>query len=87
MPDELHSRHLLVRVAEIAAIIALIAALNETRKGLLLNWSYRFNTVAEIISMTFIFIGILFFLGNGELQQDRMAGALIVVECREPVHV
>src|SRR5258708_21516423 len=56
---------------------ALIAALNETRKGLLLNWSYRFNTVAEIISMTFIFIGILFFMGNGELQPDRMAGALI----------
>src|SRR5712692_5385118 len=56
---------------------ALIAGLNETRKGLMLNWSYRFNTLAEIISVTFIFIGILFFMGNGELQQDRMAEALV----------
>jgi len=55
----------------------LIAVWNETRKGLLLNWSYRFNTLAEIISMTFIFIGILFFIGDGELKADRMAPALI----------
>src|SRR5579871_3120107 len=54
-----------------------IAVLNETRKGLLLNWSYRFNALAEIISMTLIFIGVLFFIGNGELQADRMAPALV----------
>src|SRR5690349_19365675 len=54
-----------------------ITVWNETRKGLLLNWSYRFNTLAEIISMTFIFIGILFFIGDGELKADRMAPALI----------
>ena len=34
MPDELHSRHLLVRVAEIAAIIALVAIAISALPGL-----------------------------------------------------
>jgi ABC-2 type transport system permease protein len=57
--------------------IALIAALNETRKGLLIQWSYRFNLIGEILTIGFVFIGIIFFMGNGKLDAASLPSSLL----------
>jgi ABC-2 type transport system permease protein len=51
--------------------------LNETFKGLLLLWNYRFNLLIESISIVVVFIGLNFFVGNGELQAERLDSSLI----------
>jgi hypothetical protein len=39
------------------------AILNETRKGLLILWDYKFNLLIEWFGLIFIFVGIMFFVG------------------------
>ncbi len=51
--------------------------LNEMIKGMLIQWSYKFNLVTDVIMQTFIFIGIAFFVGNGALEPERLAPALL----------
>lgn len=56
---------------------ALIAVLGETRKGLLIGWTYRANLLISLFTLGFIFVGIAFFVGGGSLQNDRMASFLL----------
>jgi ABC-2 type transport system permease protein len=55
----------------------LMVMANETRKGLLITWTYKFNWLIGAFMLSFIFIGIGFFIGDGELQQERLAPALL----------
>ena len=57
--------------------MALTTTANETWKGPLLSWGYRFNMVTELFMLGVVFVGIDFFMGNGELQPDRLAIALV----------
>ena len=47
-------------------LINLHALWNETYKTLLHYWSYRANLVIEVFAFTTVFIGISFWLGDGE---------------------
>jgi ABC-2 type transport system permease protein len=51
--------------------------LNELIKGLLIQWSYKFNLVTDMIMLTFVFIGVTFFVGNGTLDAGQLASALL----------
>ncbi|MEM7535161.1 MAG: ABC transporter permease [Chloroflexota bacterium] len=50
---------------------------NEVYKGLLIQWSYKFNLLMESIMLSFMFVGITFFVGNGELQPERLPPSLL----------
>jgi ABC-2 type transport system permease protein len=50
---------------------------NETRKGLLLMWNYRFNALSELLVTAFTFIGAGFFVNNGELDPVKLAPMLL----------
>lgn len=54
-----------------------ITVFNETYKGLLLLWNYRFNLAIEIFLYGFGFIGINFFAGDGVLDETRLSSSLI----------
>lgn len=56
---------------------ALLATFSETRKGLLLMWDYRFNLFMQLFMLSFIFVGISFFMGQGELQPEALASTLL----------
>jgi ABC-2 type transport system permease protein len=56
---------------------AMQATANEAWKGLLIRWSYKFNIVVETAMIAFIFIGISFFMGDGELDPVQLAPALV----------
>ena len=51
--------------------------LNEMIKGLLIQWSYRFNLITDSIMLAFVFIGLTFFAGNGSLDPARLASTLL----------
>jgi ABC-2 type transport system permease protein len=57
--------------------IALTAVTNETRKGLLIMWAYRFNLVLELFTMGTIFVFIGYFIGDGELDPESLDGTLV----------
>ena len=40
---------------------------NEIVKSLLIQWSYKFNFFMESAMTIFLFLGIVFFVGNGEI--------------------
>ncbi|MEM7031902.1 MAG: ABC transporter permease [Chloroflexota bacterium] len=50
---------------------------NEIQKGLIIQWSYKFNMVTELVMLAFLFVGISFFMGGGTLDADNLAPALI----------
>ncbi|MCI0399065.1 MAG: ABC transporter permease [Chloroflexi bacterium] len=50
---------------------------NETHKGLLLDWHYKFNLFIELIIMGVAFVGISFLIGGGAIQQVQLAPALL----------
>ena len=56
---------------------AVLTIYNESRKGLLITWSYRFNTMAELFTLGFAFIAIGFFMGDGRLEPERLATSLV----------
>jgi ABC-2 type transport system permease protein len=56
---------------------AILTTYNETRKGLLVMWSYKFNLSTEMFMLGFIFVGIGFFMGDGELRPEWLPGALL----------
>lgn len=56
---------------------ALIAMTNETRKGLLLIWDHRLNTLSQLAMLVFIFVGIGFIVGDGRFESARLAPALL----------
>jgi ABC-2 type transport system permease protein len=47
--------------------------LNETHKGLLMMWRYRFSLLAQLALFALIFISICFFIGGGKLKPDILA--------------
>lgn len=53
------------------------AILNETYKGLLLLWDYRFNLLMEAAAICFVFVGLNFLIGNGELSQEQLDSSLL----------
>lgn len=55
----------------------LLAMTNETRKGLLIMWDYKFNMFIQLITLGFVFIGIGFFMGGGKLSSEQLAPALL----------
>ena len=56
---------------------ALLVTVNETRKGLHVMWSYKFNLVTETFMLGFVFIGIAFFMGDGALRSEWLPAALL----------
>ena len=54
-----------------------LVTLNETRKGLLITWSYKFNNVAEFVGIGFWFVGIALLMGSGELESARLPSMLL----------
>lgn len=56
---------------------ALPALLNETYKGLIIRWSYRFNLLMEVVSLGAIFLGITFLMGGGDLEPQQLTWTLI----------
>jgi len=55
----------------------LIALLGEIRKGLLISWTYKFNQLISLLTLGFIFFVIVFFMGDGKFDPDKIASALI----------
>ncbi|MBP2659988.1 MAG: type transporter [Firmicutes bacterium] len=41
--------------------------LNETYKGLLIAWNYKFETFLQLVMMGIVFIGIGFIIGGGQV--------------------
>ena len=59
------------------ATLATIATLSETRKGLLIVWSYRFNTVTLMVRLSLFFVLITLIIGGGSLDTERLAPTLL----------
>jgi ABC-2 type transport system permease protein len=57
--------------------LSLLAFHAEMQKGFRLLWSYRFNSVAELIGMAIVFVGISFLLGRGEIEAEEVASTLL----------
>lgn len=55
----------------------LLVTYNETLKGLKLTWDYKFNLIMLSVMISIVFVGISFFIGQGELNADLMSPALL----------
>jgi ABC-2 type transport system permease protein len=55
----------------------LIAILGETRKGLLVFWTYKANLLTYVLTLGFGFVGIGFLIGGGTLDPGQLAPVLI----------
>ncbi|MDP6662731.1 MAG: ABC transporter permease [SAR202 cluster bacterium] len=55
----------------------LASSVNETYKGLLIRWDYRFNTLTMLFRLSLFFVFISLIVGRGELNQDTIAGTLL----------
>src|SRR5258708_877536 len=55
----------------------IVAILNEARKGFLILWAYRINILISMIAISITFIGIGFLLGDGTLEPQLLASALL----------
>lgn len=51
--------------------------LNETWKGLIILWDYKFSMMTQLFGIFFIFLGIMFFVGQGEITQEQVASTVI----------
>jgi ABC-2 type transport system permease protein len=56
---------------------ALLTTWNELEKELRIRWTYKFSIVVEAVMMGAIFLGITFFMTEGDLQSARLAPALV----------
>ncbi len=54
-----------------------IALVNETRKGLLIQWAYRANVLSNVVALSITFVGVSFIIDNGQLNPARMASTLL----------
>jgi len=57
--------------------LTLFALRAEMQKGFWLLWSYRYNTLAEIVGMGAVFVGISFMLGRGEFEPPDVLSSLL----------
>ncbi|MBP2654685.1 MAG: type transporter [Firmicutes bacterium] len=51
--------------------------LNETYKGLLIAWNYKFETFLQLVMMGLVFVGIGFITGGGQLSSEQLTYTLI----------
>ncbi|WP_116201502.1 ABC transporter permease [Amycolatopsis circi] len=51
--------------------------LAEARKGLRVNWYYKFNMVMQLVTLTAIFLFLVFFLGHGSMDPGQLTSALL----------
>ncbi|HRF99198.1 MAG TPA: ABC transporter permease, partial [Aggregatilineales bacterium] len=58
-------------------VSSLNITLNETRKGLIILWDYKFSLLIQLLGIGMIFIGIMFFVGQGELEQAALASSML----------
>jgi ABC-2 type transport system permease protein len=49
-----------------------IAFLGEVRKGLLISWTYRANTFVSLFTVGFVFLGIGFLMGGGQIDPAEL---------------
>ncbi len=57
--------------------LAVLATLSETRKGLLLTWSYKFNTITMLVRLSLFFVLISLVIGGGALERERLEETLL----------
>ncbi len=57
--------------------LALLAFYNETRKGMLLIWDYRFSMFTQVLMFGGVFLAVTFMIGNGKFVPERMAPIMI----------
>jgi ABC-2 type transport system permease protein len=55
----------------------LLITANEVYKGLLIQWSYKFNLLMESIMLITVFIGITFVVGNAQFSPERLPPSLL----------
>jgi ABC-2 type transport system permease protein len=56
---------------------AFTTTINETRKGLIIMWDYKFSMLMELFGIGMIFIGITFFVGQGNITQEQIASTIL----------
>lgn len=49
-----------------------ITFLGEVRKGLLISWTYRANTFVSLFTIGFVFLGIGFLMGDGQIDRTEL---------------
>jgi len=52
---------------------ACITLFGEVRKSLLISWTYRADTLIGLFMFSFIFVGMGFLMGQGELNPEQLA--------------
>ena len=57
--------------------LAALATFSETRKGLLITWSYKFNTITMLVRLSLFFVLISIVIGGGSLDRDRLEATLL----------
>jgi ABC-2 type transport system permease protein len=58
-------------------MVTTLVLFNETRKGLLIAWSYKFNTFTMLFRNSFFFVFISLLMGGGRLDQESLAPRLL----------
>jgi ABC-2 type transport system permease protein len=58
-------------------VSSLNITLNETRKGLIILWDYKFSLLIQLLGIGMIFTGIMFFVGQGEFDQATLASSFL----------
>lgn len=53
------------------------ATINETRKGLIILWDYKFSVVIQLFGIFMVLLGIMFFAGQGEITDEQVASTLL----------
>ncbi len=53
------------------------STINETRKGLIILWDYKFSVAIQMLGIFMIIIGIMFFAGQGEITNEQVASTLL----------
>ena len=56
---------------------AFSTTMNETRKGLIIMWDYKFSMLMELLGIFMIFVGITFFVGQGDITQEQIASTVL----------
>jgi len=56
---------------------ALVTILGEIRKSLLISWTYKANLIVSLFTVGFVFVGIGFLMGGGELDPDQLASMFL----------
>lgn len=55
----------------------IITFFGEVRKGLLISWTYRANTLVSLLTVGFVFLAIGFLMGDGRLDPDQLGSMFL----------